>query len=315
MRQFVDHESETERMPNANDLRAVEELCPEELFWEEEAEEAVPDSLTQYLREAGRYPLLTKEEEEETARQAALGDEKAKERMFHSNLRLVISNAKRYANRGLDLLDLIQEGNIGLMKAIEKFDPRLGFRFSTYATWWIRQSITRAIADQSQLIRLPVHMTEAQQKLHAAEKALTMQLERTPTAEELAEELGWPVERVEAVARVKLELVSLDKPVGEDDDSAFGDFIPDENASDPAQAAEISQMEETLREVMDRYLTEKERRVLELRFGLIDGKPMTLEEVGDFFRVTRERIRQIEGKALRKLRRPAGVKRLMDFAS
>lgn len=311
---FIGTVVEAEELPDENSLRSVEEVSAEELSQAERMDETdlSSDSIGMYLKEAGHYSLLSPEEEEKTARLAALGDEHARQKMIEANLRLVISIAKRYSNRGLPLSDLLQEGNIGLMKAVEKFNPELGFKFSTYATWWIRQAITRAIADQALIIRLPVHMTESLGKVRAASRALTLQLGRVPAAAEIGDELGWDEKRVEYLLRLNNETISLDSPVGEDGDSLIGDFISDDRTEGPAAAAESMSLKADIHDVLS-SLTDRERQVIVLRFGLYDGRAHTLEEVGTRFGVTRERIRQIEAKALRKLRHPYRSRRLVDY--
>ena len=273
---------------------------------------AIDDPVRMYLKEIGRVALLTAEEEVMLATAIEAGDEDARRRLAEANLRLVVSIAKRYVGRGMQFLDLIQEGNLGLIKAVEKFDYRKGFKFSTYATWWIRQAITRAIADQARTIRIPVHMVETINKLIRVQRQLLQTLGREPTAEEIAAEMHIPVERVREINKVAQEPVSLETPIGEEDDSHLGDFIPDEDALAPADAAAYELLKEQLEDVLD-TLTEREENVLRLRFGLDDGRTRTLEEVGKVFGVTRERIRQIEAKALRKLRHPSRSKRLKDF--
>ena len=270
------------------------------------------DPVRMYLKEIGRVDLLTPEEEVELARRARNGDEKAKRELAEANLRLVVSIAKRYVGRGMLFLDLIQEGNLGLIKAVEKFDYRKGFKFSTYATWWIRQAITRAIADQARTIRIPVHMVETINKLIRVSRQLLQTLGRDPTAEEIAEEMGMDVERVREIIKISQDPVSLETPIGEEEDSHLGDFIEDQDAPAPAEAASFMLLKEQLEEVLD-TLTPREEKVLRLRFGLEDGRARTLEEVGKVFGVTRERIRQIEAKALRKLRHPSRSKKLKDF--
>ncbi len=293
---------------------------------EEENEEAeidlldlsVPDSVNiedpvrMYLKEIGKVPLLTADEEIELAKRMENGDEDAKKRLAEANLRLVVSIAKRYVGRGMLFLDLIQEGNLGLIKAVEKFDYRKGFKFSTYATWWIRQAITRAIADQARTIRIPVHMVETINKLVRVSRQLLQELGREPTAEEIAEKMDIPVERVREIMKISQEPVSLETPIGEEEDSHLGDFIQDDNVPVPAEAAAFTLLKEQLQEVLG-TLTEREQKVLRLRFGLDDGKARTLEEVGKEFNVTRERIRQIEAKALRKLRHPSRSRKLKDY--
>ncbi len=309
-----ERKEDQERLPDAAELRAVEEVTEEELSAAEEAMEslALVDTLGLYLKETGRFALLQPQEEETLGRRAARGDAQARQTMIEANLRLVVSVAKRYANRGMPLTDLIQEGNIGLIKAVEKFNPDLGFKFSTYATWWIRQAITRAIADQGLLIRLPVHMVETLNKARAAQRAMLVELGHDPSDEEVAERLGWPVEKVRFVLQLNGETVSLDTPVGEDGDSQMMDFLPDTAAEDPEEAAEAEAMVRDLHAALA-TLTDRERSVIKLRYGLEDGRVRTLEEVGAIFRVTRERIRQIEAKALHKLRHPSRAKRLAEY--
>ena len=273
---------------------------------------ALDDPVKTYLKEIGRVPLLTPEEEIELAIRIADNDEKAKKRLAEANLRLVVSIAKRYVGRGMQFLDLIQEGNLGLIKAVDKFDYTKGFKFSTYATWWIRQAITRAIADQARTIRIPVHMVETINKVKKANSQLLHQNGREPTADEISEYLEMPVDKVREIMRVAQEPVSLETPIGEEEDSHLGDFIPDDDALAPADAASMSLLKEQLADVL-KTLTPREEKVLSLRFGLEDGNPKTLEEVGKEFNVTRERIRQIEAKALRKLRHPSRSKKLKDF--
>ncbi len=273
---------------------------------------SIDDPVKLYLKEIGRVPLLTSEEEIELAIRIKNNDEQAKKRLSEANLRLVVSIAKRYVGRGMQFLDLIQEGNLGLIKAVEKFDYTKGFKFSTYATWWIRQAITRAIADQARTIRIPVHMVETINKVKKVSSQLLHKNGHEPTAEEIAEELDMPVEKVREIMRVAQEPVSLETPIGEEEDSHLGDFIPDEEAPAPADAASHTLLKEQLAEVLS-TLTPREAKVLSLRFGLEDGHPRTLEEVGKEFDVTRERIRQIEAKALRKLRHPTRSKKLKDF--
>lgn len=273
---------------------------------------AIDDPVKIYLKEIGRVPLLTAEEEIELATRMAQGDPQARKRLSEANLRLVVSIAKRYVGRGMQFLDLIQEGNLGLIKAVEKFDHTKGFKFSTYATWWIRQAITRAIADQARTIRIPVHMVETITKVKKASSQLLHKNGHDPTAEEIAEELNIPVERVREIIRIAQDPVSLETPIGEEEDSHLGDFIPDEDAPAPAEAASLTLLKEQLSDVLS-TLTDREEKVLRLRFGLEDGRSRTLEEVGREFKVTRERIRQIEAKALRKLRHPSRSKKLKDF--
>ena len=273
---------------------------------------AMDDPVKVYLKEIGRIPLLTPEEEIELAIRIADGDEEAKKKLAESNLRLVVSIAQRYVGRGMQFLDLIQEGNLGLIKAVDKFDYTKGFKFSTYATWWIRQAITRAIADQARTIRIPVHMVETINKVKKTNSQLLHKNGRDPTPEEIAAEIDMPVEKVREILRVAQEPVSLETPIGEEEDSHLGDFIPDDDALAPADAASQLLLKEQLADVLT-TLTEREAKVLSLRFGLEDGHPRTLEEVGKEFNVTRERIRQIEAKALRKLRHPSRSKKLKDF--
>lgn len=273
---------------------------------------AVDDPVRMYLKEIGKVPLLTAEEEIELAKRMEQGDEEAKKKLCEANLRLVVSIAKRYVGRGMLFLDLIQEGNLGLIKAVDKFDWRKGYKFSTYATWWIRQAITRSIADQARTIRIPVHMVETINKLIRISRQLLQELGREPTPEEIAAEMDISVEKVREILKIAQEPVSLETPIGEEEDSHLGDFIPDDDVPAPADAAAFSMLKEQLVEVLD-TLTEREQKVLKLRFGLEDGRARTLEEVGRRFDVTRERIRQIEAKALRKLRHPSRSKKLKDY--
>ncbi|AOT68504.1 RNA polymerase sigma factor RpoD [Geosporobacter ferrireducens] len=272
----------------------------------------IDDPVRMYLKEIGKVPLLSAEEEIELAKKMEQGDDEAKKRLCEANLRLVVSIAKRYVGRGMLFLDLIQEGNLGLIKAVEKFDWRKGYKFSTYATWWIRQAITRAIADQARTIRIPVHMVETINKLIRISRQLLQELGREPRPEEIAKEMDLPVEKVREILKIAQEPVSLETPIGEEEDSHLGDFIPDDDAPAPAEAAAFSMLKEQLIEVLD-TLTPREQKVLRLRFGLDDGRARTLEEVGKKFDVTRERIRQIEAKALRKLRHPSRSKKLKDY--
>lgn len=273
---------------------------------------AIDDPVKIYLKEIGRVPLLSSEEEIELAERMAKGDIKAKKRLSEANLRLVVSIAKRYVGRGMQFLDLIQEGNLGLIKAVEKFDHTKGFKFSTYATWWIRQAITRAIADQARTIRIPVHMVETITKVKKVSSQLLHKNGHDPSPEEIADELDLPVERIREIMRIAQDPVSLETPIGEEEDSHLGDFIPDDDAPAPAEAASLILLKEQLSEVLS-TLTDREEKVLRLRFGLEDGRSRTLEEVGKEFNVTRERIRQIEAKALRKLRHPSRSKKVKDF--
>ena len=296
-------------------LDVEDEPTEEEL---ENIEMAVPDGVSiedpgrMYLKEIGKVPLLTAEEEKELAMKMEAGDMEAKKRLAEANLRLVVSIAKRYVGRGMLFLDLIQEGNLGLIKAVEKFDYRKGYKFSTYATWWIRQAITRAIADQARTIRIPVHMVETINKLIRVQRQLLQELGREPYPEEIAEKMGLPVERVREIQKISQEPVSLETPIGEEEDSHLGDFIQDDNVPVPAEAAAFTLLKEQLVEVLG-TLTKREQKVLCLRFGLEDGRARTLEEVGKEFDVTRERIRQIEAKALRKLRHPSRSRKLKDY--
>ncbi|NLJ84726.1 MAG: RNA polymerase sigma factor RpoD [Halanaerobiaceae bacterium] len=272
----------------------------------------IDDPVRMYLKEIGKVPLLTAEEEIELAKRMEQGDEAAKRKLIEANLRLVVSIAKKYVGRGMLFLDLIQEGNLGLIKAVEKFDYRKGFKFSTYATWWIRQAITRSIADQARTIRIPVHMVETINKLIRVSRQLLQEMGREPTPEEIGKEMGISADKVQEIMKIAQEPVSLETPIGEEEDSHLGDFIEDEDAPAPAAAASYILLKEQLDDVLD-TLTEREKRVLELRFGIEDGRPRTLEEVGKEFGVTRERIRQIEAKALRKLRHPSRSKKLKDY--
>ena len=312
---------------NIDVLRITEDDVDDEMLLEVEEEEeievekidlSVPDGVSiedpvhMYLKEIGKVPLLSAEEEIELAKRMELGDQEAKKRLAEANLRLVVSIAKRYVGRGMLFLDLIQEGNLGLIKAVEKFDYRKGYKFSTYATWWIRQAITRAIADQARTIRIPVHMVETINKLIRVSRQLLQELGREPSPEEIAAEMNMPVERVREILKISQEPVSLETPIGEEEDSHLGDFIQDDNVPVPADAAAFTLLKEQLEEVLG-TLTEREQKVLTLRFGLEDGRARTLEEVGKEFNVTRERIRQIEAKALRKLRHPSRSRKLKDY--
>ena len=273
---------------------------------------SIEDPVRMYLKEIGKVPLLSADEEIELARRMEEGDEEAKKKLAEANLRLVVSIAKRYVGRGMLFLDLIQEGNLGLIKAVEKFDYSKGYKFSTYATWWIRQAITRAIADQARTIRIPVHMVETINKLIRVSRQLLQEYGREPSPEEIAKEMNMPVDRVREILKISQEPVSLETPIGEEEDSHLGDFIQDDNVPVPADAAAFTLLREQLNEVLD-TLTDREQKVLKLRFGLDDGRARTLEEVGREFNVTRERIRQIEAKALRKLRHPSRSRKLKDF--
>lgn len=301
-------------IPEVEDLVGIEEVTEEEINDTDALMDsfATDDPVRMYLKEIGKVPLLTPEEEIDLAIKMAQGSEDAKHRMTEANLRLVVSIAKRYVGRGMLFLDLIQEGNLGLIKAVEKFDYTKGYKFSTYATWWIRQAITRAIADQARTIRIPVHMVETINKTIRVSRTLLQELGHDPSAEEIAKEMDMPVEKVRDILKIAQEPVSLETPIGEEEDSHLGDFIPDEDASEPSEAASFSLLREQLEEVLD-TLAPREKKVLELRFGIVDGRTRTLEEVGKEFNVTRERIRQIEAKALRKLRHPSRSKKLKDF--
>ena len=307
--------TQEEEVPET-DLVSIEEENTEEQ--DLDIDLTIPDSVNiedpvrMYLKEIGKVPLLTAEEEQDLAQRMEDGDEEAKNRLAEANLRLVVSIAKRYVGRGMLFLDLIQEGNLGLIKAVEKFDYRKGFKFSTYATWWIRQAITRAIADQARTIRIPVHMVETINKLVRVSRQLLQELGREPTPEEIAEKMDIPVDRVREIIKISQEPVSLETPIGEEEDSHLGDFIQDDNVPVPADAAAFTLLKEQLHEVLG-TLTEREQKVLKLRFGLDDGRARTLEEVGKEFNVTRERIRQIEAKALRKLRHPSRSRKLKDY--
>ena len=298
--------------PDIEDLKEVEDLKLDEITDTSYEGINVDDPVRMYLREIGRIPLLTYDEELDLAKKVLEGDEEAKQKLAESNLRLVVSIAKKYVGRGMLFLDLIQEGNMGLIKAVEKFDYTKGFKFSTYATWWIRQAITRAIADQARTIRIPVHMVETINKLIRTSRHLLQQLGREPTPEEIAVEMEIPVEKVIEIQKIAQDPVSLETPIGEEDDSHLGDFIQDDDSPAPQDSAAYTMLREQLEEVMN-TLTPREAKVLKLRFGLEDGKSRTLEEVGREFQVTRERIRQIEAKALRKLRHPSRSKKLRDY--
>ena len=304
--------------PPLGEMQAIEDgglpadLDEPEALPEDVENAKLDDPVRMYLKEIGRIKLLTPEEEQEIAKKMAEGDEDARKRMSEANLRLVVSIAKRYVGRGMQLLDLIQEGNLGLMKAVEKFDYTKGYKFSTYATWWIRQSITRAIADQARTIRIPVHMVETINRVLRTSHSMVQKLGREPTTKEIADELHIEESKVEEVLKIAQEPVSLETPIGEEEDSHLGDFIQDDEASQPSEEASYTLLREQLEEVLS-TLTPREEQVLRMRFGLTDGKPHTLEEVGKEFDVTRERIRQIESKALRKLRHPSRSKKLRDF--
>jgi RNA polymerase primary sigma factor len=303
-----------EALPELEELNEIEEVTEEEIIDTESMVESfsTDDPVRMYLKEIGKVPLLTNEEELELAKRMAEGDEEAKRRMAEANLRLVVSIAKRYVGRGMLFLDLIQEGNLGLIKAVEKFDYTKGYKFSTYATWWIRQAITRAIADQARTIRIPVHMVETINKVIRVSRQLLQELGHDPTAEDIAKVMNMQPDKVRDILKIAQEPVSLETPIGEEEDSHLGDFIPDEDASEPAEAASFTLLKEQLMSVLS-TLTPREEKVLRLRFGIEDGRTRTLEEVGKEFNVTRERIRQIEAKALRKLRHPSRNKKLRDF--
>ena len=311
-------DNKDDMLDGLEDLESIESLEGIENFEKEldlniiDASINIDDHVRMYLKEIGKVDLLSADEEMELARKMAEGDEMAKKRLAEANLRLVVSIAKRYVGRGMLFLDLIQEGNLGLIKAVEKFDYRKGFKFSTYATWWIRQAITRAIADQARTIRIPVHMVETINKLIRVSRQLLQELGREPSDEELAKEMEMPIEKVREIRKIAQEPVSLETPIGEEEDSHLGDFIPDEDVPAPSDAAAFTLLKEQLIEVLD-TLTDREEKVLRLRFGLDDGRARTLEEVGKEFNVTRERIRQIEAKALRKLRHPSRSKKLRDY--
>lgn len=294
------------------DLDSEEEIDLEKVDLSVPEGVGVEDPVRMYLKEIGKIPLLSTEEEIELAKKIQMGDEDAKQRLAEANLRLVVSIAKRYVGRGMQFLDLIQEGNLGLIKAVEKFDYTKGYKFSTYATWWIRQAITRAIADQARTIRIPVHMVETINRLIRTSRQLLQELGREPQPEEIAKRMDLPVERVREIMKISQDPVSLETPIGEEEDSHLGDFIQDNHVTVPADAATSVLLHEQLLEVLD-TLTEREQKVLKLRFGLEDGRPRTLEEVGKQFHVTRERIRQIEAKALRKLRHPSRSRKLKDY--
>ncbi len=302
--------------PENDDLENEEELSDEELaITAENVDAFADDSVRLYLREIGKIPLLTPEEEAELAQRIVKGDKKAKDKMVESNMRLVVSIAKRYGGRGLDFLDLIQEGNTGLLRAVEKFDPDKGFKFSTYATWWVRQAITRAIADQARTIRIPVHMVETINKVLRTTRKLTSELNREPTNEEIAKELDMEPEKIDYVMRIKQDIASLDASVGregDDEDSVLGDFVEDEERASPEDSAANQILKEQLSEIIA-TLTDREQKIIRLRFGIGGGRPHTLEEVGNEFDVTRERIRQIEAKALSKLRKNKDTKKLHEY--
>ena len=302
--------------PSMSDLEDEEELSDEELeITVDNVDAFADDSVRLYLREIGKVPLLTMEEEQELAKKASEGDKKAKDRMVEANMRLVVSIAKRYTGRGLDFLDLIQEGNTGLLRAVEKFDPAKGFKFATYATWWIRQAITRAIADQARTIRIPVHMVETINKILRTSRKMTQELNREPTIEELAKEMDMEPEKVENALRIKQDIASLDQSVGrdgDDEDSVLGDFVEDEERVSPEDSAANQLLKEQLASIIS-TLSDREQKIIKLRFGIGGGRPHTLEEVGAEFSVTRERIRQIEAKALSKLRKHKDTKKLHEY--
>ncbi len=302
--------------PDMDDLGNEEDFSDEDLeITADNVDQFADDSVKMYLREIGKIPLLTQEEEQALAVKAAKGNKKAKDKMVEANMRLVVSIAKRYSGRGLDFLDLIQEGNTGLLRAVEKFDPEKGFKFSTYATWWIRQAITRAIADQARTIRIPVHMVETINKVLRASRKLTAELNREPTIEEIAKEMDMDVEKVDYVMRIKQDIASLDQSVGkdgDDEDSVLGDFVEDEDRISPEDSAANQMLKEQLADIIA-TLSEREQKIIKLRFGIGGGRPHTLEEVGAEFSVTRERIRQIEAKALSKLRKNKDTKKLQEY--
>ncbi len=305
---------EDDVLPELEELEEIADVTEEEIANADAMAEnfSTDDPVRMYLKEIGKVPLLTPDEEIALATRMAEGDEEAKRRMAEANLRLVVSIAKRYVGRGMLFLDLIQEGNLGLIKAVDKFDYTKGYKFSTYATWWIRQAITRAIADQARTIRIPVHMVETINKVIRVSRQLLQELGHDPSAEEIAEEMNMPADKIREILKIAQEPVSMETPIGEEEDSHLGDFIEDEGASEPSEAASFTLLKEQLMSVLD-TLTPREKKVLELRFGIIDGRTRTLEEVGKEFNVTRERIRQIEAKALRKLRHPSRSKKLRDF--
>ncbi len=321
---FLETSGDDEEVASLNDIETFEEPDVEDIEEEDVIEDdpatgyfddISDDSVRLYLREIGKIPLLNSEEELALAQRVVAGDKKAKDQMAEANMRLVVSIAKRYSGRGLDFLDLIQEGNTGLLRAVEKFDPDKGFKFSTYATWWIRQAITRAIADQARTIRIPVHMVETINKLLRTQRRMTQDLNREPTIEELAKELEMEPEKVEYVMKIKQDITSLDAGVGRDDgedDTVLGDFIEDEDAASPEESAANQLLKEQVQDILE-VLTEREQKILKMRFGLDDGKSHTLEEVGQEFSVTRERIRQIEAKALAKLRKHKDAKKLYEY--
>ena len=319
----MDHENEDILLnnlsldePGGDDLLDEEELSDEELeITVDNVDQFADDSVRLYLREIGKIPLLSQEEEQELAKRAAEGDQKAKDKMVEANMRLVVSIAKRYGGRGLDFLDLIQEGNTGLIRAVDKFDPAKGFKFSTYATWWIRQAITRAIADQARTIRIPVHMVETINKVLRTTRKLTQELNREPTVEEIAKELDLEVAKVEYVMRIKQDIASLDASVsrdGEDDDSVLGDFVEDEDRASPEDSTATQLLKEQIAIILT-TLSDREQKIIKMRFGIGGGRSHTLEEVGAEFSVTRERIRQIEAKALSKLRKHKDTKKLHEY--
>lgn len=308
----ADEPAATDEEPNPDEIEE-EEWHEEEATTSSYLDDISDDSVRLYLREIGKIPLLTPTEELELAQRVRKGDKRAKDKMAEANMRLVVSIAKRYSGRGLDFLDLIQEGNTGLLRAVEKFDPDKGFKFSTYATWWIRQAITRAIADQARTIRIPVHMVETINKLLRTQRRMTQELNREPSTEELAAEMEMEPEKIEYVMKIKQDITSLDANVrDDDDDSVLGDFIEDEEAASPVETATTQLLKEQVKDMLG-VLTEREQKILKMRFGLEDGKSHTLEEVGQEFSVTRERIRQIEAKALSKLRKHKDAKKLYEY--